>query len=79
MRRRLILAAGAAIGAVAVVLAIAVSGRDVSSWPIIGWDRGKLAAPAEPHDHHHDDDDAAKENKITLSDAQMATAGIDAG
>jgi cobalt-zinc-cadmium efflux system membrane fusion protein len=76
MRRRLILAAGAIIGAVAVVLAITVSRRDVSSWPIIGWDRGKLTAPAEPHDHHHDDDDVAKENKITLSDAQTATAGI---
>jgi cobalt-zinc-cadmium efflux system membrane fusion protein len=79
MRRRLILAAGAGIGAIAVVLAIAVSGRDVSSWPMIGWERGKPAGPVEPHnhDHHHDDDDAAKENKITLSDAQTSAAGID--
>ncbi len=74
MRRRFILAAGAVVGAVAVVLAITVSGREVSSWPIIGWDPGKLAAPAEPH--HHDHDDEAKENRITLNDAQIAAAGI---
>ena len=69
MRRRFLLVAAAVSGAVAVVLAITLSGRDVSSWPIVGWERANPAA-AEPHDHHHDHDDTAKENKITLSDAQ---------
>jgi cobalt-zinc-cadmium efflux system membrane fusion protein len=74
MKRGHILAAGVALGVVAAILIIRTSGKDVSTWPVVGWTHD-VAVAEVPHEHDHEDT-AELGTKIKLTEVQASSAGI---